>query len=68
MVITFFEYLLKMFKKANSKIDNHENLLHSAGNSMLCGDLHGKAIQKGKNICICITDSLCYTVDSNPTL
>ena len=36
MVITFFEYLLKMFKKANSKIDNHENLLHSTGNSTQC--------------------------------
>ena len=29
---------------------------------MHCGDLNGKEVQKGGDICICMTDSFCYTV------
>ena len=36
--------------------------------SVLCGDLNGKEIQKRGNICLCIADSLCYTVETNITL
>ena len=36
--------------------------------SMLCGDLNGKEIQKRGDICICIADSLCCTVETNMTL
>ena len=32
---------------------------------MLCGDLNGKEIPKGWDICIDIADSLCYTVETN---
>ena len=47
----------------------NENLLHSTGNySMLRSDLNGKEIQKGGNICVHITDSLCRTAETNTTL
>ena len=48
----------------------NENLLHSTGSSTqcLCGDLNGKEIQKGGNICICIADSLGCTAETNTTL
>ena len=36
--------------------------------SVLCGDLNGKEIQKRGDICICIADSLCCTVETNTTL
>ena len=32
---------------------------------VLCGDLNGKEIQKREDICICIADSLCSTVETN---
>ena len=32
---------------------------------MLCDDLNGKEIQKRGDICICIADSLCCTVETN---
>ena len=35
---------------------------------MLCGDLNGKEIQGGGDICICVADSLCCTVETNTTL
>ena len=36
--------------------------------SVLCGDLNGREIQKRGGICICITESLCCTVETNTTL
>ena len=36
--------------------------------SMLCGDPNGKEIQKRGDICICIADSLCCTVETNTIL
>ena len=36
------------------KIDTHENLLCSTGNSVLWGDLNGKEIQKRGCVCIYI--------------
>ena len=35
---------------------------------MLCGNLNGKEVQKRGDICICIADSLCCTVETNTTL
>ena len=35
---------------------------------MHCGDLNGKEIQKRGDICICIADSFCCTVETNTTL
>ena len=35
---------------------------------MLCGDQNGKEIQKRGDICICIADSLCCTVETNTIL
>ena len=32
---------------------------------MLCGDLNGKEIQGGGDICICVADSLCCTAETN---
>ena len=46
-----------------------KNLLYSSGNySVLCGDLDGKEIQRRRDICIHIADSLCCTVETNITL
>ena len=45
-----------------------ENLLYSTGNSVLCGDLNGKKIEKRGGICICIVDSLCCIVETNKKL
>ena len=45
------------------------NLLYSTGSSIRCsGDINGEKIRKRGNICICITDSLCCTVDTNTIL
>ena len=46
----------------------NENRLYSTGNSMLCGDLNGKEIQKRGDICICTADSLHCTIETNTTL
>ena len=35
---------------------------------MLCGDLNGKEIQNRGDICVCIAESLCCTVETNTTL
>ena len=32
------------------------------------GDLKGKEVQKEGDICICIADSFCYTIETNTTL
>ena len=34
-------------------------------NSVLCGDLNEKEMQKRENICILITDSFCRTGETN---
>ena len=49
------------------KIEN-ENLLCSSGNSMICGDLNGKEIQKRGNTCICVADCICHIAENNPIL
>ena len=36
-------------------------------NIFLCNGLHGKRIYKRVDICKCITDSLCYTAETNTT-
>ena len=50
------------------KYITNENLLYITGNSVLCGDLNGKEIQKRGDICIHIADALSCTVETNPTL
>ena len=35
---------------------------------MLCGDLNGKEIQKGEDICIYTDDSFCCTLETNTAL
>ena len=45
----------------------NENLLCSPGNSVLCGDLNGKEIQKRGDLCISTTDSFYSTVETNTT-
>ena len=35
---------------------------------MHCGDLNGNKVQKGGDICICMADSFCCTVETNTTL
>ena len=32
---------------------------------MLCGVLNGKEIQNRGDMCVCIADSLCYTVETD---
>ena len=36
--------------------------------SILCNDLYGKRVWKRGDMCICVTDSLCCTSESNTTL
>ena len=45
-----------------------ENLLRREVYSMLCGDLNGKETQNRGGTCICITDSICCTAETNTTL
>ena len=40
--------------------------LYISGNTVLCGDLNEKGIQKRGDICVCIADSLCCTVETSP--
>ena len=35
---------------------------------MHCGDLNGNEVQKGGDICTCMADSFCCTVETNTTL
>ena len=35
---------------------------------MNCGNLNGKEVQKGGDICICMADSFCCTVEANTIL
>ena len=35
---------------------------------MNCGNLNGKEVQKGGDICVCMADSFCCTVGANTTL
>ena len=44
----------------------HKDPLYSTGNSTQYNDLYGK--ESKKDVGICITDSLCYTAEINPTL
>jgi len=32
---------------------------------MHCGDLNGKEVQKGEDICICVADSFHCTIETN---
>lgn len=45
-----------------------ENLQHGELYSMLCGDVNGKEIQKGGDICTRAAESLCYTAEIDTTL
>ena len=51
-------YTLLCIKQASQQITN-EYLPYGTGNSVLCGDLNGKEIQKRGDICICTANSLC---------
>ena len=35
---------------------------------MLGDDLNGKEIQKSGDVCVCIADTLCYTLETNTTV
>ena len=52
-------YILLRIKQMANEIQ-HQELY-----SVLCGDLNRKEIQKRGDICICIADSLCCTVENN---
>ena len=57
--------LLMLFLKYRS----NENLLYSTGlYSMLCGDLNGKEIQGGGDICIHAAESLWCAAETETTL
>ena len=47
------------------KQTTNENLLYSTGNSVLCGDLKEKEIQKRQDICIHVIYTLCCTEETN---
>ena len=32
---------------------------------MPCGDLNGEEVQKGEDICVCVTDLFWYIVETN---
>ena len=42
--------------------------VHTKVYSILCNDLYGNRIFKKVNMCICISDSVCHTVETNTTL
>ena len=44
------------------------NILYSTGNSMHCGNLNGREVQKGGAVCMCMADSFCCAVEANTTL
>ena len=52
------------------KIDNQHGpaIEHRELYLILCNDLYGKRTLKRVDICICITESLCCTPDTNTTL
>ena len=50
------------------QITNEPTVQHRELYSVLCGDLNGKEIQKGGDICIRIADSLCRTAETNTKL
>ena len=35
---------------------------------MHCGDLNGKEVQTGEDLCICMADSFCCAVETDTTL
>ena len=43
-------------------------MLLTALYSVLCDDLNGKEILPRGDVCICITDSLCYATECNIAL
>ena len=50
-------------------IDNQQRptVYHKELYSVFCNNLYGKRICKRMNICICITESLCCTSETNTT-
>ena len=52
---------IKHITKENQLIQHRELY------SVLCGDLNGKEIQKGRDKCLRIADSLCCIAESNTT-
>jgi len=59
----YFFWICKLMEKWKN---TNENVLYSRGNSVLCGELNGKEIQKRGDICI--SGSLCCTAETNTTL
>jgi len=52
-----------------SRALTNENILYSKELYLMhSGDLNGKEVQKGGDICICMADSFCCTVETNWTL
>ena len=52
------------------KIGSNKNLLYSTGNSTECSVMAymDKNLKKKKRVDICVTDSFCYTPETNTTL
>ena len=52
------------------KVDNEREptVYHKELYLMDSGDLHGTEIQKGRDMCICVADSLCCTAETNTKL
>ena len=62
--------VLKIVRYVHVKVVTNKNLLYSVKElySILCNGLYGKRFLKGIDICVCKTDSLCYTSKTNTTL
>ena len=52
------------------KLDNQQgpNVQHRELYSIFCNDLYGKRIWKGIDVCVCITESLSCTFETNIAL
>ena len=52
------------------KIDNRweHTVEHRELYLIRCGNLNGREVQKGGNICMCMADSFCCAVQANATL
>ena len=60
--LTYTHYICKKDNQQGSTIEHREFY------SIFCGNIYEKRIRKRINMCIYITESLCYTPETNTTL
>ena len=61
-----YSWIRQLFKKQNSQWEY--TVQHRELYLMHCGNLNGRAVQKGGDIYVCMADSFCCAVEANTTL